>query len=351
MALSKTSQNLFIFLITLAVSLAASEIYLRWNPPVTVYMEVRNIVQRTHSEVSPHPIIGYIPKANLKKEFKNREFRTTIETNSRNMRDREYPLEKIPGKKRIAVFGDSFVFGWGVENDETFSEILENQKLKDTEVLNFGVSGYGAHQELERLKREGLLFSPDVVLFFLYGFPEGYPEDEGDKFLMASDGSLYRVRPDPPDAGFRGKIAGVLRHSYLYRLLREGIGILLEAMSSKTEEPVVFDQPESRAGGLKILEELKALGQEHRFTPVVVWIPTKEVFKNNGDPESVPAAEYCEKNELLFLNLVPSLIEYRKLTGRSPYFRIDDHWNKYGHRVTAEVLKNFLTEKGLADAK
>lgn len=351
MDLSKNAQNLLLFLLTAAVSLVAGEVYLRWDPPVSIYMEVRNIVQRTHSELSAHPMIGYIPKANLKKEFKNREFRTTIETNSRNMRDREYPLEKVPDKKRIAVFGDSFVFGWGVENDETFSEILEDQKLKNTEVLNFGVSGYGAHQELERLKKEGLLFSPDVVLFFLYGFPEGYPEDEGDKFIMDSEGLLYRVRPDPPEAGLRGRIGAVLRQSYLYRLFRDGVGIIQDALAPQTEPVPAFNPEESRAGGLKILEELKKIGEEHRFTPVVVWVPTKEVFKNNGDSESLPAAEYCEKNGLLFLDLAPHLIEYKKKARRSPYYRIDDHWNKEGHQVTAEALKKFLIEKGLVDAR
>lgn len=351
MALPNRLKNVLIFFAAGGFALAAGELYLRWDPPVSIYMEVRNIVQRTHSDLSPYPLIGYIPKANLKKEFKNREFKTTIETNSRNMRDQEYPLERVPGKKRIAVFGDSFVFGWGVENSETFSDILENEKLKDAEVLNFGVSGYGAHQELERLKKEGLLFSPDAVLFFLYGFPEGYPEDEGDKFLMAPDGSLYRLRPDPPDAGLRGKISAMLRHSYLYRLFRDGVGIIQDALVPETGPVPVSNPEEARAGGLKILEELKRMGQEHHFTPVVVWVPTKEVFKNNGDPESLPAEEYCRKNGLLFLNLVPHLIEYKKTVGRSPYYRIDDHWNKYGHQVTAEALKKFLIENGLADAR
>lgn len=351
MAVSSKLKNVFILVIAAVFSLAVGELYLRWDPPVTVYMEVRNIVQRTHSELSPYPLIGYIPKANLKKEFRNREFRTMIKINSRNMRGEEYPLEKTPGKKRIAVFGDSFVFGWGVENNETFSALLENEKLKDAEVLNFGVSGYGAHQELERLKQEGLLFSPDVVLFFLYGFPEGYPEDEGDKFLMDSNGELYRLRPDPPSAGLRGKIAAVLRHSYLYRLFRDGVGIIQDKLAAGPEPVPLVSTEESRAGGLKILEELKKIGEEHHFKPVVVWVPTKEVFKNNGDPEALPAEEYCRNNGILFLNLAPHLIEYKKTSGRSPYYRIDDHWNKDGHRVTAEAVKSFLKEKGLADVR
>ena len=62
---------------------------------------------------------------NLDVKFKTLEFDTKVKTNSIGIRDeREYSL-KHNGKFRIAVIGDSFTFGWGVNNGETFPAKLE----------------------------------------------------------------------------------------------------------------------------------------------------------------------------------------------------------------------------------
>ena len=56
-----------------------------------------------------------------------------------------------------------FVWGFGVEKDQRFTELLE-KKLTNTEVLNLGCSGYGQDQELLLLKREGLRYAPDLIM-------------------------------------------------------------------------------------------------------------------------------------------------------------------------------------------
>ena len=43
-----------------------------------------------------------------------------LKINSRGLRDREYSLQKPPGTKRILVLGDSYVWGYGVSNEERF---------------------------------------------------------------------------------------------------------------------------------------------------------------------------------------------------------------------------------------
>ena len=73
---------------------------------------------------------------------------TTISINSDGFRDKEYPLEKSKNTFRIIILGDSVTSGFGVENNESYPEILE-AKLNalnngiNYEVLNFGVWGYG----------------------------------------------------------------------------------------------------------------------------------------------------------------------------------------------------------------
>ncbi|HMB69488.1 MAG TPA: GDSL-type esterase/lipase family protein, partial [bacterium] len=96
-----------------------------------------------------------------------RVFGTQVRINSAGFRDREYPLEKPEGTRRLLVLGDSITFGNSLRREERFSEILEERYREDgepVEVLNLGVAGYDTVQEIAFLERSGLAFDPDVVL-------------------------------------------------------------------------------------------------------------------------------------------------------------------------------------------
>ena len=90
-------------------------------------------------------------------------------TNSAGMRSqREYSQTPPPDTVRIALFGDSFTAGNGVGDDETWGHYLElelNQAGIRTEVLNFGVSGYGMDQAFLRWQKAGRGYAPDMVVF------------------------------------------------------------------------------------------------------------------------------------------------------------------------------------------
>ena len=96
------------------------------------------------------------------------EYENFITINSAGMRDREYPLAKPPGKRRVAVLGDSFTAGLGVKDAEVFTEVLEGTLGEKTEVLNFGINGFGPTQEYLLLKDRVLPYHPDLVLMVFY---------------------------------------------------------------------------------------------------------------------------------------------------------------------------------------
>lgn len=80
-------------------------------------------------------------------EFNNREFNTQYNVNSLGLRDDELSLND----PKIVVVGDSYAMGWGVKQEETFSELLQSS-LQET-VLNAGISSYGTVREMESLNR------------------------------------------------------------------------------------------------------------------------------------------------------------------------------------------------------
>jgi len=92
-------------------------------------------------------------------------FELTI--NSQGLRgDCDYAPRPAKGFTRIAVFGDSCVFGEEVDDNQTVPYYLENH-LKNVECLNFGVHGYGLGQMALRLEKKGFAFEPDHVVIVL----------------------------------------------------------------------------------------------------------------------------------------------------------------------------------------
>lgn len=91
-------------------------------------------------------------------------FRVTI--NGQGLRgSRDYPENPPPGVTRIAMIGDSCTFGEEVDDDQTLPFHLETM-LADTEVLNFGVHGYGLGEMALQLE-DVFAFKPNIILLVL----------------------------------------------------------------------------------------------------------------------------------------------------------------------------------------
>jgi hypothetical protein len=103
-------------------------------------------------------------KRNYATTFKNAQLRT----NSWGMRDKEYSLSKNESTYRIALLGGSYEMGAGVNNEETFEALIEqqlNQKYKDSiEILNFAIGGYHLVEGVFNLDST-IRFNPDAIIY------------------------------------------------------------------------------------------------------------------------------------------------------------------------------------------
>lgn len=77
---------------------------------------------------------------------------------------REIALPRPAGRTRILALGDSFTFGDGVTDAETWPQQLDALLGPEVEVLNLGASAYAHDQMLLALLDDGLALSPDVVV-------------------------------------------------------------------------------------------------------------------------------------------------------------------------------------------
>ena len=94
-----------------------------------------------------------------------------VRINSGGFRDVERSVQKDRGVFRIAVFGDSTTEAIQVDLEQTYCQLLEarlRQRGIRAEVLNVGVSGYGALQDYLLYSERVREYAPDLVLHAVF---------------------------------------------------------------------------------------------------------------------------------------------------------------------------------------
>ena len=90
------------------------------------------------------PEFGWLMASNWTGRHHHYDFDVRYSTNGQGLRG-SWPAP-VPGVRRHALIGDSFTFGLGVNDDETFAQRL-NQQSHETVYLNAGIAGYSTDQE------------------------------------------------------------------------------------------------------------------------------------------------------------------------------------------------------------
>ena len=150
---------------------------------------------------SEDPILGFenAPGATKTLIFRERgdgpARRVPMRVNEQGFRGPAVPLERTPGRARVACVGDSHTFGEGVLDGETWPARLalqlarrwtasEDGLRRAPEVINAGVSAYDTLQEVVWMERRVLPYRPDLVLLQYYvndaaarGLPFEAPKD------------------------------------------------------------------------------------------------------------------------------------------------------------------------------
>lgn len=134
------------------------------------------------AKVAPHSRLGELGMMvvdeeaevsyRLKPGFEETVDGQTYRINSHGMRGPEVEKQRQEGVKRILVIGDSYAFGYGVDEPATISAQLQARlrpRQPGIEVLNMGVPAYQTGQEARLLEREGIAFDPDLVVLVYYG--------------------------------------------------------------------------------------------------------------------------------------------------------------------------------------
>lgn len=310
------------------------------------------------------PELGWIQKSNYEAQFTSREFKVNVKTNSDGFRDKEYLQQKPAGAKRVVVLGDSFTWGWGVEQEEIFCEVAE-KNLTGTEFLNLGQNSYGTAQEFLILKNLGMKYSPDftVVAFFPNDIMDNAGRNPKRPTFNLQNGNLAKVQ-SPKPLTFAQKAQKFLNDSFvLYSL----IDYRLSLLRTLRTDPIAYDGfdkyllkdfHEQMQGPWEVtkalLLEIDKL-TNHRL--LIMFIPNRmQVEEDNYqlaleatkvDEQSLDLSypndlvrEFSETHGIPFLDLTPKFREENKKVPL--YFTWDSHWTREGHRLAGKMLSQRL---------
>jgi hypothetical protein len=300
-----------------------------------------------------HPEFGAWRPANATHQHRGRCFDVKLRTNSVGARDAERPLRSRD--KRVVVLGDSFMGGWGVEEDERLSNLMEEQ----TRVahLNFAMDAFGPYQSLLLYQTLASRYDHDVVLLGL--LPENDLVDIDFEQSRHLAGYNPRFRPyligTPPDFEHLDYRDSALSHglrqvSYLYKTL-----LLLPRTRVPEGQP--YDEAHAEAPSwfydytrdqvLRLEEILRRLSDAAGDkTLAVALLPVEkdlERLELSGPPPLTRRlARLARKEGFVLVNLLPPMAEAGPEKWGAYYHECDYHWSPEGHRVAAGILKQRL---------
>jgi lysophospholipase L1-like esterase len=345
--LPRWASKILLLLGGLLVALLLAEVAARllWSslePPedVLVYYPVT---------LKPFPGRGYfpVPNSTFDAKYDGDPYGTLPEGNTilyslneAGFRERSFTEGGAEGDPVVAVLGDSFVFGEGVEQDKTLTvvaeEILRARLIPEARVLNLGISGFATEDERDLAKAVLGSYGPQLVIVGYCLNDPVHWDDERQLGLMGFD---LVVRRDDYIAERREEDSPF----YLVRLLERRLETL-----RLTEESLRWyrwmyegeDAPWTRTRNylLEIRREAKRHGAPmavflfpifYRLEEDYPFWDLHEIVEEWCRSEGIPVYDTLE---LFAGKETESLVVHPK----------DHHPNAGTHRVLGEALADFI---------
>jgi len=337
-----------------------------------------------------HSQLGWSNTPAVTGTYKREEFEYRISINKYGMRQHPVDKDHKASNYRIAVLGDSFVWGIGVNDQSRFTEILE-RLLPGSEVLNFGVSGYGPIQYYLLLDKV-ISFRPDLVILSFclandfednvfyerYGYYKPYATVDDQGNLIVKGHGFPNIRPTRLGTNetrqtkyhtMLGSKALAAIANMIMTPVKGGnkeiqtpppqqAGLLgfTNALINTKESDLSTDELVLRRKAVQIneaiLREIHHSLTQHDIAFILVSIPTKYQYNkssHNGHEDFYLEAENILKHSAETLG-IPFLANVQHLTSDDFWVK-DGHWNLQGHQKIAKSIASFVPTLGFYKAR
>jgi hypothetical protein len=227
-----------------------------------------------------------------------------VAINSKGFRTEEFTTEKADDVYRILNVGDSFVFGWEVEFEDTYGKVWEralNANGKKVEVINAGIPTWNLEAERNFLLQEGLSYQPDLIVLDLTivndikGAGPTPPADSTSIFDWLRDNtyswSFLRTQMQYLQAGKRGPEA-------------------IPVLNPPTQVGKYFSRDPNDPEWAELwayIEEMATMADEQGIEFVILAFPTAFQLNSEGHPDTpqVVFSGLAENAGIPFIDLLP----------------------------------------------
>src|SRR5688572_3759845 len=275
----------------------------------------------------------YNLKAKNNCSFSNIEFSNPYTTNSKGFRDDDSSLQS----PEVICLGDSYLMGWGVNQQEAVPDVLESMSGK--KVLNAGMSSFGTAREVKRL--ETLDTSAMKYLVVQY-----CPNDNEENKAWADNKGKLPISSKASYDSLQSKNAWNKKYfpgKYFIIAMQYWGKEKIKAMLGRP--PSVIGLPIEPARDAKMfLDILKTAPVDFHKTKLIVFEAVELAHINNkfiGEVNKL-LNEPGYKDHFAG-NLVTVPLEGK--LGKEDFYILDGHIRPSGHRKIATEIAKYLQEK------
>jgi hypothetical protein len=222
---------------------------------------------------------------------------------------RTYAAKVPAGKLRTLCAGDAYTLGTGVSDDTTWCAQLEQREPR-FETVNLGQGGYGLDQSYLRVRRDGVQFDFDLLLFafvrddFTRMEKDDYHHYDKPVLRIGADGELEVRNVPVSDDGQR--MPWLVRNLSLFERLRvvELARPALRALRPRASGLTAGDLAELSG---KVFESLGQICEERNAKLALIYLPTFADYELPGELWRQRIAREARKRDLVFIDLVEDL--------------------------------------------
>ncbi len=257
--------------------------------------------------------------------------------NSSDCRDAEWSARKVPGARRIAFVGDSFVYGWGVnERKDRFPDLvgveLNRRSPGSVEIMNVAKPGADTGEQVEFLRRLLVEYEVDEVVLC-------YVPNDIERILPITND--FNPTLPPPTSRFFNLHGSALLEQIYYRVYVPRaltVTAFHDWLADGYADARTWRRQQER------LREMIELCRRQRVRFRVVLLPFLRWGGQRFDPDGIHAqlTRFFTTEGVAVVDLLPVFAKHDPsdlvLSAQ------DAHPNELGHRLVAEAILRELTE-------
>lgn len=349
--------NTALVVMSLALTLLAGEGFVRtWLPSPDYGVGKRPAIR--NQLFMYDELLGWKGSPNASSRYISKDFRITVTHDALGYRNLAPPF--VAGKKNILLLGDSYGWGWGVEDDETAAAVL-NRQHDEYNTYSLGVPGYGTDQQylaLQRLLTEHPEYHYDdvVVLFYLNDFADVSMNGNGvypkPVYKLDSRGQLRlenvpvpRNNLPPVSITEEPDEQNLIQKSQLVNFAIDSISGFLFGLTASADpaanQPVSFSLNDEEKQSIiladTLLQKIRDICSEKNMRFQVVFLMTI----NTDEKPTAMIHSLAEKLQTSGIRY--SFLESRKFPRTDLW--LDTHYTPYGQARLAEHLAAVLDQQ------